>query len=64
MTPLILKITFQKQPINATVVPIRQPPPRWIEYRRCAVKQSQENPIEKLIIKAIRSITAKEFEDM
>ena len=63
----------QKQPINVQLVPIRQPPPGWVEYRRHAVKQSQvnecknlkeENPIEKLIIKGIRSITTKEFEEM
>ena len=63
----------QKQPINVTLVPIRQPPPRWVEYRRCVVKQSraneckslkEENPIEKLIIQRIRSITTKEFEEM
>ena len=29
--------TIQRQPINMTVVPIRQPPPGWVEYRRCVV---------------------------
>ena len=53
---------------------IRQPPPGWVEYRRCVTKQTanngensnsrEDNPIEKLIIKGIRSITTKEFEEM
>ena len=67
------QIDIQKQPTNVTLVTIRQPPSRWVEYRRCAVKQSraskcknvkEENPIDKLIIKDIRSITTKEFEEM
>ena len=64
---------IQRQPINMTVVPIRQPPPRLVAYRRQAVRQSktnkckslrEENPIEKLIIRGIRSITTKTFEEM
>ena len=58
--------------LNVAVVPIRQPPPSWVEYRRCITKQNtnksedlrEESPIEKLIIKGIRSITTKEFEEM
>ena len=58
--------------LNLTVVPIRQPPPSWVEYRRCITKQDsneceslrEENPIEKLIIKGIKSITTKEFKEM
>ena len=58
--------------LNVTVVPIRQPPPRWVEYRRCVIKPDtnehkslrEKNPIEKLIIKAMRSITTKEFEEI
>ena len=56
------------------MVPIRQPPPGWVEYRRCVTKQTtnnsknshsrEDNPIEKLIIKGIGSITTKEFEEM
>ena len=54
------------------MVPIRQPPPGWVEYRRCVTKQNtneskclkEESPIEKLIIKGIRSITTKELEEM
>ena len=57
---------------NVTVVPIRQPPPSWVEYRRCITKQDtneheslrEENPIGKLIIKGIRPITTQEFEEM
>ena len=62
---------IQKE-LNVTVVPIRQPLPGWVEYRRCIIKQNtnesdslrEENPIEKLIINGIRSITTKEFEEM
>ena len=59
--------------MNVTLVPIRQPPPGWVELRRCVTKQNEtneqenlreENPIEKLIIRGIRSITNKEFKDM
>ena len=65
--------TNQLKPMNVTVVPIRQPPPRWVEFRRHVTKQSktnecedlrEENPIEKLIIRGIRSITTKEFVEM
>ena len=64
---------IQKQPINITLVPIRQLPPGWVEHRRHVVKQSrvnecenlkEENPIEKLIIWGIRFITTKNFEEM
>ena len=58
--------------LNVAVIPIRQPPPHWVKYRRCVTKQNtneseslrEENPIEKLIIKGIRSITTKEFEEI
>ena len=58
--------------LNVTVVPIRQPSPSWVEYRRGVTKQDtnkckslmEENPIEKLIIKGIGSITTQEFEEM
>ena len=65
--------TNQLKPMNVTVVPIRQPPPSGVEFRRCVTKQNktnecedlmEENPIEKLIIRGIRSITTKEFEEM
>ena len=55
-------------------MPIRQPPPGWVEYMRWVSKQTanssentnsrEENPIEKLIIKGNRSITTKECEEM
>ena len=53
--------------LNVTVVPIRQPPPGWVEYRRHITKWytneseslREENPIEKLIIKGIKSISHK-----
>ena len=63
----------QRQPINVTLVPISQPSPGWVEYRRCTVKQNranecknlkEENPMEKLIIKGIRPITTEEFDEM
>ena len=65
--------TNQLKLINVTVEPIRQPPLRWVEFRRCVTKQDktnkckslrEENPIEKLIIRGIRSITTKEFKEM
>ena len=63
----------QLKPMNVTVIPIRQPPPGWVEFRRCVTKQNktnkqgdlrEENPIDKLIIRGIRSINTKEFEEM
>ena len=53
---------YTKQPniqrkLNVTVVPIRQPPPGWVEFRRHLTKQNEtnkckdlreENPIDKL----------------
>ena len=63
----------EKQPSNLTLVPIRQPPAGWMEYRRCVINQSNtngngktrdENPIDKIIIKGIRSISTTEFEEM
>ena len=65
--------TNQLKPMNVTVVPIRQPPPGWVEFRRCVTKQNEtnehedlreENPIQKLIIGGIRSMSTKEFEEM
>ena len=56
------------------MIPIRQPHPGWVEYRRQLTKQNtnnnnsdefrDNNPIEKLIIKGISSITTKEFKEM
>ena len=67
------QINGAQWPSNLTLVPIRQPPPGWMEYRRHVVNQSKtnghrktrdENPIDKIIIKGIRSISTKEFEEM
>ena len=61
------------KPMNVTIIPSRHPPPGWVEFRRCVTKQNntnecedlrEENPIERLIIRGIRSITTKEFEEM
>ena len=46
-------------------MPKRQPPPGWAEFRRCVTKTNKDNdPIDKLIIKGIRSISTQEYEDM
>ena len=49
-----------------TVMPKRQPPPGWVEFRKQATRNNSNDndPIEKIIIKGIRSITTKEFEEM
>ena len=62
------------QKLSVAMVLIRQLPPGWVEYGRWVTKQTtnnsensnsrEDNPIEKLIIKGIRSITTKEFEEM
>ena len=59
-----------KQNLTMTIMPKRQPPPGWVEFRKQATKNNgknaakDNNPINKLIIKRIRSITMKEFEEM
>ena len=45
-------------------MPKRQPPPAWAEFRRCVTKKNDNNPIDKLIIKGIRSISMQEYEEM
>ena len=53
------------QQLTMTVMPKKQPPPGWTEFRKCVTKNNNDNdPIDKLIIKGIRSITMKEFEEM
>ena len=61
----------KKQPSKLSLVPIRKPPPGWMEYRRCIVNQSKtngqgkirdENAIDKIIITGISSISTREFE--
>ena len=47
-------------------MPKRQPPPSWVEFRRQATRNNSNDndAIDKLIIKGIRSITMMEFEEM
>ena len=58
------------QNLTVTVIPKRQPPPGWVEFRGQVTKNNSSdefrnnNPIEKLIMKGVRSITTKEFEGM
>ena len=54
------------QKLTVTVMPKRQPSPGWVEFRKQATKNKSKdnNPIDKIIIKEIRSITMKEFEEM
>ena len=58
------------QNLTITVIPKRQPPPGWVEFKRQVTKNKNSdefrdnNHIEKLIIKGIRSITTKEFKEM
>ena len=60
---------YIQRKLNVAMVPIRQPPPGRVEYRICVTKQNtneskilkEESPIEKLIIKGIRSITTNKF---
>ena len=55
----------QSQQLNMTVMPKRQPPPGWTEFRRCVTKKNNDNdPTDKLIIKLIRSISTQELEEM
>ena len=58
------------QNLTITIIPKRQPPPGWIEFRKQATKNNSKNefkdnnPIDKLTIKGSRSITTKEFKEM
>ena len=58
------------QNLTMTMMPKRQPPPGWVEFRKQMTKNNSKdefkdnNPIDKIIIKGIRSITTKEFEEM
>ena len=43
---------------------IRQPPPGWVEFRKCVTQKAtniygEDSPLKKLVIKGIRSITTK-----
>ena len=44
-------------------MPKRQPPPGWVEFRRQAARNTStyNDPIDKIIIKGIRSITTNQF---
>ena len=67
-TPRVLTKTKTKannsQQVTVTVMPKRQPFPGWVEFRRCVTKKKDNDPIDKLIIKGIRSISMQEFEEM
>ena len=45
-------------------MPKRQPPSGWAEFRRYVTKKNDNDPIGKLIIKGIRSISTQEYEEM
>ena len=51
------------QQLTMTVMPKSQPPPCWAEFRRCVTKKDND-VIDKLIIKGIRSISTQEYEEM
>ena len=55
---------INSQQLTITVMPKRQLPPSWAEFRRCVTKKNDNDPIDKLIIKGIRSISTQEFEEM
>ena len=55
--------TNKPQQLTVTVMPKRQPPSGWAEFRRC-VTGKDNDPIDKLIIKGIRSISTQEYEKM
>ena len=63
-TPMVLTETNKTQQLTVTVMPKRQPPPGWAEFRRCVTKKNNNEPIDKLIIKGIRSIYTQEYEEM
>ena len=45
-------------------MPKRQPLPGWAEFRRHVTKKNDNDPIDKIIIKGIISISTQEFEEM
>ena len=66
-TPRVLIKTKPNNPLQltVTVMPKRQPSPGWAEFRRHVTKMNKDNdPIDKLIIKGIRSISTQEYEEM
>ena len=47
-TPTVLTETNKTQQLTVTVMPKRQPPPDWAEFRRCVTKKNNNNgPIDK-----------------
>ena len=64
-TPRVLIRTKSDKPqqLTVTVMSKRQPPPGWAEFRRHVTKKNND-PIDKLIIKRIRYISTKEYEEM
>ena len=70
----LLDVETPKGPINKpnsqhltmTMMPKRQPPPGWVEFRKQATRNisNDNDPIDKIIIKGIRSMTRKEFKEM
>ena len=64
-TPRVLTKPKSNKPqqLTMTVMPKRQPPPGWAEFRRHVTKKDND-PIDKLIIKGIRSISTQEYEEM
>ena len=65
-TPKAPTNTPKSQHLTMTVMPKRQPCPGWVEFRKQATKNNSNDndPIDKIIIKGITSITMTEFEEM
>ena len=69
-----------QQPNSLKQISIRQPPPGWLKFRNSITNKGNNNqmdneqqtngslmdeiPISKIIIKGIKSISTKEFENM
>ena len=64
-TPRVLTKTKSNKPqqLIMTVMPKRQPSPGWAEFRRCVTKKNNDS-IDKLMLKGIRSISRQEYEEM
>ena len=70
----LIDVEMPKAPINKpnsqhltmTMMPKRQPSPGWVEFRKQTTRNNSNDndPIDKIIIKGIRSITMKEFKEM
>ena len=75
----ISKTNNTKQPNSLTLVSIRQPSPGWLEFRRGVINKSSnaqmdnemdnviqrmKTHLDRIIIRGIRSISTKEFEEM